>query len=404
MTWSLARLVVVLLLVVPPADAQTVGALYEEGRAARRAGRLEQALEKLREAARQSPDDTDVQVELGLALTAANRFSEAESALRHALKLAPAYHDARLGLARLAYFGKRFESARDEAKKVVAARPDDKEARTLLEQIERAIRARSAPRRAKPHAAMERDARTPHAEQQQAELPLRLWRFDADGSVSKLTGGRQDWREVAGRISYLVRPDTTVAGAVEIARRNGVTDAYLEGRVDHRLTPDVSAYLLAGGTPEAHFRPVFALAGGVAARLYRHSGVLAASVLTIEGKYSEYVVGPVRMVAPGIEQYLFDGKAWITAKWINTTDERGRYLQGYLVRGDVLLRDDLRVFAGYADAPETSEGATVASRSLFGGISHDLTSDVTLRVSLAYERRPNLFDRRTVSIGATHRF
>ena len=393
------------LLLASPAIGQDADLLYKQGREARLAGRFAEAAEKLREAARLQPENADVQVELGLALSTTRRFADAEKALRRALQIAPDYADAKLGLARLAYFGKRYEEARTGTKAVLAKRPDDKDAQTLLRQIERAI-ADQAAERAKRRAAAEARrlaaATTPAPEA--AAPPIRLWRFDADGSLSKLTGGRDDWREFSARLGYLVLPSTTVSGGIEVARRNAAPDAYFEGRIDHKLTPDVSIYLLGGGTPDADFRPIYSFGSGVAARLYQQRGVIAATVLTADGKYSEYVLGPVRTVSPGIEQYLFDGRLWITAKWIQTRDERNRDLGGYLVRGDVLLRDDLRVFLGYADAPETSEGFTMQTRAVFGGVSYDVTSAITLRASAAYEQRPGFFDRRTVSIGATTRF
>jgi YaiO family outer membrane protein len=390
------------LVLTAAAVGQDADLLYRQGREARLAGRFAEAAEKLREAARLQPDNADVQVELGLALTTTRQFVDADKALRQALRLAPDYVDAKLGLARLAFFAKRYEEARTGTKAVLARRPDDKDAKALLQQIERAISDQAA-EQARRRAAVE--ARRIAAAAPPAERPpLHLWRFDADGSLSKLTGGREDWREFSGRLGYRIWPGTTVSGGLEVARRSEATDAYFEGRVDHKLTPDISIHLVGGGTPEAHFRPLYVVGAGVAARLYQQRGFVAATVLTAEGKYSEYVLGPVRTVSPGIEQYLLDGRVWITAKWIQTRDERGRDLGGYLVRGDVLVRDDLRLFAGYADAPESSEGFTMETRSVFGGVSYDFTRDITLRVSAAYEQRPGFFDRRTVSIGATTRF
>jgi YaiO family outer membrane protein len=386
-----------------PALAQDADELHRQGSQARRSGQFEQAVGKLREAARLRPDDADVQLELGLALTPLRKFDEAEQALRRTLALAPDYVDAKLGLARLSFFRGRFESARAGVKAVLASRPDDKDAASLLKQIDRAIAARASEKRS-PRPATKRKAASDGSASTANAPPAPRWRVDADGGWSHLSGGRQDWLELNGRLGHEVVAGTIVSGAAEVARRHGIVDSYFEGRIDHKAAPGLAGYAFVGGTPNAHFRPELAVGGGVAARVLQQPGTFAATVVTVEGRYAEYVSGPVRTVSPGIEQYLFDGRVWITAKSINTIDERDRYRHGFLVRGDLMLRDDLRVFAGYADAPETSEGVTVETRSLFGGIVYDIDATTSVRFSAAYEQRPDLFNRGTVTVGTTHKF
>jgi YaiO family outer membrane protein len=413
MCWRSALLAAALIVFgVGAALAQDAGELQRSGHEARLAGRFGEAATLLGEAARLRPDDADAQVELGLALTPLKRFDEAEAALRRALALAPDYVDAKLGLARLAFFRGRFAEARSGITEVIGVRPQDEDARALLAQIDRAIAGRLAERRAaERRAARARAARAAAAAAAAATtvaaaaaIPLRQWRLDLDGSWSALTGGRQDWEEASGRLAYTPAPGTAIAAAVEAARRFGIVDTYLEARLDHQAADWLATHVFLGGTPAAHFRPQFAMESGFAARLYQQRGVLAAGVVTLDGRIARYVSGPVRTVTPGLEQYLFDGRLWVTAKWIHTIDELDRYRQGYLIRGDILLRDDLRAFVGYADAPENSDGTTVETRSLFGGLSFDVSDAITLRASASAEQRPGLFRRTTLSIGATARF
>lgn len=390
------------------ASAQDAGELSKLGTEARRAGNFEQAADRFREAARLRPDDADIQVGLGLALTPLKHFDEAERAFRRAVELAPDYLDAKLGLARVALFRGRIVEARSGVQKVLAMQPDYKDALELASQIDRAITGAAETRRLEAQRAKSQQERAVH--RGSAELAAAAavqhyrWRVDVDGGWSRLTGGRQDWFEANGRVSYSASPETAFSGAVEAARRNGLFDAYFVGRVDHRFAPGFFGYVFFGGTPDADFLPKVSVGGGVAYRLYQQKGVIAATVLTLDAKYSEYVVGPVRNVTPGIEQYFFDGRFWLTAKWINTVAETAMYLQGYLVRGDLILRDDLRIFFGYADAPESSEGRTVETQTIFGGGTYEVDSATTLRFSVAYERRPNVFDRTSISIGASRKF
>jgi len=394
-----AAAIILLLFGLTPSTAQDPDVLHREGEQARRAGRFEEAAKKLGEAARLRPDDADVQVRLGLALTPLKKFDEAERALRHALKLAPDYVDAKLGLARLDFFRKKFAVARAGVKAVLTARPDDKDARALLTQIDRAIAAQAAERRAARRRAAPATKFPPIA-----ATPVYRWRVDLNGEWSRLTAGRSDWREGTARVAYETMPGTVVSAAAQVAQRFGVVDAYLEGRVDHKVAPWLSGYAFVGGTPAAHFSPEVAGGGGAAARLYQQPGVINATVLTFEGRYAEYVTGPVRQVTPGLEQYVLDGRLWITGKWINVLDEHNRYRQGYLVRGDIVMRDDLRFFIAYSDAPESTDAVTVETRSLYGGFIYDLDARTILRLTVIYEKRPDLFNRVAVNAGAAYRF
>jgi len=390
------------------ASAQDAGELSRLGTEAQRAGNFEQAVNRFREAARLRPDDADIQVGLGLALTPLKHFDEAERAFRRAIELAPDYLDARLGLARVALFRGRLVEARSGAQKVLAIQPDYKDALELASQIDRAITGAAEARRLEAQRAKGQQERIVQRDSAALAAAVAVqhyrWRVDVDGGWSRLTGGREDWLEASGRISYSAFPGSTLSGAVEAARRNGLFDAYFVGRIDHRFAPGFSGFAFFGGTPDADFLPKVSVGGGGAYRLYQQKGVIAATVITVDIKYSEYVVGPVRNVTPGIEQYFFDGRFWLTAKWINTVAETGMYLQGYLVRGDLVLRNDFRIFFGYADAPETSEGRTVETRTIFGGVTYEVDSATTLRFSVAYERRPNVFDRTSISIGASRKF
>jgi YaiO family outer membrane protein len=85
-------------------------------------------------------------------------------------------------------------------------------------------------------------------------------------------------------------------------------------------------------------------------------------------------------------------------------DELDRYRQGYLVRSDMMLRDELRFYVGYTDAPESSDGFTVETKGLFGGLNYDVNARFALRASIAHERRLRFYDRTVISIGSSFKF
>lgn len=335
---------------------------YDEAIAARRAGNPERAVSLLRPIVAASPGNADAQVQLGLGLLALDRLDEAEQAFKQALATAPNYADARVGLARIAQ-----------------RRGDNAAALAELDRVDPNYADAAALRR-----------------QLTGETPGAGWHFDLDGSYSALERGQPDWQQLSLQLRRQVTPATTLGGRVEIARRFDNTDVYGELRVDQVLADGVTAYLGVGATPGADFLPEWQVSFGGTARV-RDGG--SATVLTLDAREARYAAGDVQTISPGIEQYLADGRIWLTGRWINIFDEDGDHQSGFLVRADGMATDQLRLFAGYSDAPDTSEGVVLDTRTFFGGAALQLDPRTTLRLSAAREDRETGVDRTEFSLG-----
>jgi len=211
----------------------------------------------------------------------------------------------------------------------------------------------------------------------------------------------RDGRGGGPRTASQATPAPLVPAGLEFARRFGRNDTYGELRIDRRFSPGANGYVFFGATPNADFRPEWqvGLGGGV-----RVNDGPAATVLTLDAAHAEYRTGDIQTLSPGIEQYLANGNAWISARWINIWDEDGGHQSGWPTRGDVLATPRLRLFAGLADAPDTSEGVVVDTFSVFGGLSYDMSDRSTLRLSLAHEDRDTGSDRFQVGLGMGWRF
>jgi len=343
-----------------PADA------YRAGVEARLSGNPERAVALLGPVVAADPRNADAQVQLGLAQLALGRLDASERAFRAALDIAPAYTDARVGLARVAQRRGDRRAALRELDHADAANPDVVALRAQLAQTD--------------------------------ETPR--WQLDLDGSYGALTGPQPDWQEASVQLRRQLDDATTVGGRLEYARRFGKDDVYGEAQLDHTFSPGVRAYVTLGATADPDFRPKWQIGAGGSVRV--RDGAYA-TVLTLDGRQAQYAVGNVQSLTPGIEQYL-TGRAWLTARWINLFDERGRRRTGYLVRGDVQPFRATRLFLGYGDAPDTDEGIVVDVRSIFGGVSYDLTPRTTLRLSLAHDDRATGADRTQVGLGLGFRF
>jgi YaiO family outer membrane protein len=351
-----------------PAAAQTPEQLYETGVAERRAGNHERAAELLTQAVAAQPRNSDALVQQGLALLALNRLDEAEAAFRRVVAIAPDYADARIGLARVQQRRGYIARAIAELDPVPRGNVDADELRSLL---------------------------TAGAE------PDWRWRFDIDGSYSTLTEDQPDWRETAFRVTHQPARGTSISGGLEISRRFGETDAYGELRLEQRWGNRASAYVLLGGTPNADYRPEWQIGAG---GLLRIRGGAAPTMFALDARQARYPVGDIQTLNPGVEQYLASGRLWINARWINIFDEDGRHHSGWLVRGDAMASERVRLFVGAADAPDVSEGVVTDTFSLFGGLSYDVDERTTLRASLARHDRESGYDRLEFGLGAGFRF
>jgi YaiO family outer membrane protein len=228
-------------------------------------------------------------------------------------------------------------------------------------------------------------------------------RLDIEASYSDLSHDLESWTEGSARAAYQADEDLTLAAALEVASRFENFDAYLEGRADYRVAPGVWAYALAGGTPDADFRPRFAAGAGGSARLFQDDGMLAAAVTTVDARYADYLSGDVQTLNPGLELYLLKGRAFLTFRQINIWDETDRHRSGYLLRTDVEPWRGVTVVTGYSDAPDTSGGVTVDVRAWFTGLALDLDDSKVLRAAIGQDLRETGYDRTTFSLSLTLR-
>jgi YaiO family outer membrane protein len=412
--------------------------LADQAAALRKEGRLAEAEQRYAEALKRRPVDADLLIGMGLTQGSQGRYAEAQGYFQRALVIAPTSREARLGLARVSLWSGDHDEAENLVDAILASTPADPEALALRARIHlatgqvreaeadftavtaahpgnvealiglgdarralgRELQAREAYQRALAADPASADALTRLA----AEPPAR-WRLDIDGVFSRLSGNNENWREGVVRLGHEVRPGTVISGGLEASERFGQFDTYMEGRIDHRLAPWLTAYGLAGVTPEADFRPRYQVGAGAGLRVLPGMGpVLGPTVVTLDFRHAQYDTGGTQTVSPGVEQYLFGGRLWITARWINTMAPGEDRTSGWFLRADAQVLDRLRLFAGASDAPDISDGIVLETFSLFGGAAVDLTERVSLRASLTREERRVAYDRTVISLGMGLKF
>ena len=351
--------------------AQVADPSYAAAVEARANGRTPEAVAAFERLSRERSTDADVWLNLGLAYTAAGRYEDADRALEAALRLAPTYQDARIAYARSAYFSGRPAVARARLAPVVVG-PDagGPEARALAQQI-----------RARP------------------DEEAAVWRLDLALARSELSEGLGHWSSTVVSAGRRKGRDTAVL-AVDRTVRFGRSDVYVEATGARTLGSDRDVWLAIGGTPDADYRPQIALRAGGSMRL----GPARAWTTRVgtDGSWARYSVGDVRSVQPYVSLALGE-QAAVTARSYLTLDERDEFRAGYSVRGDWRLRHDIRLSAGWADAPESSDGQTVKVRAVSASAAFELSADLAVQLGFTHEMRKT-YDRDEVALALTKRF
>lgn len=370
--------VAVAVLAVTPAHAERppqVEALLQNAGAAQARGDMAAAVSALEAAAGSAPGDADVLRRLGTAQGQIGRTEAALATLTRAQRVAPDDADIRLAIGQVHYYRGEHRAALGIAEEIIARQPDNHDAKDLAERTRRAL-AESA------------DAR---------------WRLDWSASYSHFEDdARERWLESSAALGYRINDQTSITGRLDVADRFGSTDVYGEARVDHRFAPGRSAYLALGAAPGANFLPEWALQGGLGLRAWR--GGLGDGVITVDVRHARYSTGSVETLSPGIEQYVLGGRAWLTGRLILTWDEDDDQQTGYLLRGDAMATERVRLFAGYADAPETVQNVTLTTRSIFAGGVIELSERLSLRLDYVRDDRERSYVRHAATAGVGVRF
>jgi YaiO family outer membrane protein len=346
------------------AMAQPTSSL-EQGEQLRREGRPAQAIPLLEAATRENPQDADAWLNLGLAYAVTDRLDEAEAALDRAHALAPDYADVQIARARAAYFRSNPDEASRRLAPVLAAHPDNAEAQDLARQIAAARASGVAP-----------------------------WRLDLAYTHGSLSDGLPDAYTAFVSLTHRFAGGRAVGLSLDNTRQFGDTDTYGEVTFANRR-----AYLAIGGAVGADFRPEWAVRGGVYADPATW-GDWKAQFL-VDGGWARYATGDVRTLTPGLD--LSSDRVNARLRWINVLDEADDYRTGYSVQGDWRAAERFSLFAGWADAPASSEGRTVRVKTFSGGVAVDANPNTTVRLGFAHAMR-RTYDRDDVTLSVTRRF
>ncbi len=224
----------------------------------------------------------------------------------------------------------------------------------------------------------------------------RVLRADVSVSHSDLSDELPDWREESLALSRRFGAGWAGALRVEHLERFEREDVYAEARVD-RSMGNGSFYVAVGGAPDADFRPEVALKAGTAIPFAQGTRLL------VDLDASRFAMGDVYAGKLGVAHQWGERGPTLSLQTVVVSEADEAILLGVVAQGRASLSRRLVAQIGYADAPETSEGAAVRVRGLNAGLVLDVSDQWLMRLDGAREDR-GAYTRTEIAVGTAWRF
>lgn len=227
------------------------------------------------------------------------------------------------------------------------------------------------------------------------------WRVDAGGSYSSFKGeAAEDWNEQYINVQRRTG-DVAVSVGVHQYRRFGKSDTQVKIGAASTKRGGIDWSVEASATPDADFRPDASI-GGRAGKAIEVTKDIDA-YLALGYRYDSFETGAVQTLQPELTAHFSNGVE-LTSKLVVTTQENADTQTGYLVQGVFPVAKTVRLKLGYADAPEVINGQAVGTKSVFGGVSFDVSSTLTFHANAARQDRADNITRDDFLVGFTRKF
>jgi YaiO family outer membrane protein len=336
--------------------------LYEEGLAAKKDGRTEEAAGLLRKATAAQPGNAEAWFHYGTVLGWQGKHNEALEALRRGLKLAPKDFDLRMAEARVMAWKSDYAAADGRLAsmdadfpqneevlvmrgRIAGWRGDPKEARSFYESALSAnpnqVDALTGLGDLEVDRSKFKEARELYvralAQDPSPDIQKRIDRIDqrsrgrADFGVTGSTftrGDRDNWWSTYLSLSTQIRT-WSVWGRWEVGERFAMRDHTLEFGAAGPVMTGIQATIFGGFTPDADYNANAYAEGALRWRLFKKVAGLGSGTLLTEGRWANYEAAQVNTYRLGWEQEIRDG--WtVNARWIRLSYDSGENTDGWL--------------------------------------------------------------------------
>lgn len=349
-----------------PSPVQTdLRSLYAQGVEARFAGRFDEALGMFEALLATNPEDVDSRLNAALCLIALERLDEAESELEHVIDQAPDYVDAYTALARVRRMKGDAQGSHEFIDAAETLSSDHADYAAMREQASRQDRNRIT--------------------------------TNLTASRSSLTKDLPDWTSLSPAVAVRVSDTLTLSASALYAERFDRSNTNVHIGAAKRTGFGHVRMEIGGGTNTTFLPNTTVLVGAGVATHYPGLELLS------DIRTSEYQSGRVTSFLPGA-QYTFAGEAAeIEVRYINVRDENDQHRSGYRMRSTFRPTGPWAVHLYYADAPESSDGATVEVQSYAAGLEMRFGRTTALRLTAGKELR-TAYDRTDISLSLARSF
>lgn len=418
--------------------------VYEDGLAAKQAGRHDEAARLLQRAVATQPENAEAWFHYGTVLGWLNRHDEALAALRRGLALAPQDFDLRLGEARVLAWKADYAAAENRLTQLQREFPDNLDAMILRGRVagwrgdpQNARQLYEAALQADPQqvdaltglgdlAAAEGDAQAARPLYERAitldASPDNLRRLEAldratqarfdfglTGSTFARQPAREDWWSAYASYSQKLGGwDAWLR--YEHGERFGLQDEAFELGVSGTVAGFLRATLFGGFSPDASHSAEHYADAALHWRLYGDLGPLGAGRLLTETRRAEYALSGLWTTRLGWEQEL--AKGWtVNARWLHFLYDDGGAADGWMAWLQCEPRERwlIRFGAGQSVESLTSQtlrtgGQTLTSWTLFAGVVVPVSERWHVRFDLEREEVQGSVVRYGAGLGAGVRF
>ena len=353
--------------------------LYDQARALRNNGQALEAQRLLENSLIINPLLASSHSLLAEILAANGQFDKASDHIEIALKFSPNDPDIMMAQARILSWQEKNAAALLVMNDVVADFPDYKDAEDFHNKLRDINETIDAVRMA--------------------------WR--ADLSFSKSTFSRVSltpWKQTTVALSRKLNDENSISFTLDAAERFSLHDVSMVARINHSFSASKGVYASLLHTIGAEFLPKWTVAGGGYFKIYEGNGLLGPTITGVDVKYSSYGLVKVKGVDVWLSQYLFSGQGWLTFRSINSFVNDGKNPKGYSIRGDLIVHDRARIYAGFADAPESDRGIVTTTTSYFGGMVITINPNLSFNAGYAHHDREGSYIRKEVGVGLTYKF
>ncbi len=227
------------------------------------------------------------------------------------------------------------------------------------------------------------------------------WRIDGGAGQSTFEDTDQtNWNNQYLRAEYAPN-DIAYHASANRYKRFSVENVQFEGGISSAKRGDWDWGLQAGFTPDALFRPKTHYGGRIGKKLDIENGPTL--VATLHYRRDNYTETKIHNISPEVTAYFNNG-ARLTGRIIGTVQNQEKDQAGWLVNGSYPVADKWKLNAGIARAPEAVNGLVVTTKSLFGGISYEVSPKLDLHLNVARDNREDIYVRNAINVGFTHKY